>query len=278
MAHRGEFKNRTLYNFGGPTMTDPNQTLTPFELFIISGGNPANKLPAMCRIAADKSGPTVRLNRKADEAADLQAACGPSWAVLFLHKFHSSETPSCGLEPQFTNGGLDRLGEWAVIESLNEGSHQRAALPAGIDEALIGSGRWCAGDNGGHFQFLRDAVLAWCRLPSAAQWKFRDAARLLNIPRLVLSELAPIAQARREAARTARGLEALTTKAQAGYAAGDRLDAAESDIYAALEPEAAALIPIECHAAASLCEKYISNGCGRCPVQDFRFQEKPAAE
>lgn len=61
------------------------------------------------------------------------------------------------------------LFSWALIESLNYGSHQRATLPESFTWSVLGSGRWHANDSGGHYQLLRQAILSWKELDTKSQ-------------------------------------------------------------------------------------------------------------
>jgi hypothetical protein len=121
--------------------------LTGYEMYLLAGSNnPAN---------------------------DLAAHSFPLWACELV----LSQTGPYAYLPE------GELIKWALIEALNTGSFQRAALPITLPDSWRGSGRWLAGDHGGWLQHLRDRTVSWCGLPSDQKRLFHLAAshRLIQI-------------------------------------------------------------------------------------------------
>ena len=58
-------------------------------------------------------------------------------------------------------GSFLSLEKWAIFEALNMGSLQRVPCPVSLS---VGSGRWNAGDCGGHYNALRTAIVGWVDL------------------------------------------------------------------------------------------------------------------
>jgi len=103
-----------------------------FELFLLCDSpNPANQASALLR---------GELTKK--------------WAAEFILR----------LRAPLLDGTIQEIEEWAVVESLNTGSHQRARLPERISRCLEGSGRWLALDGGGWYRLLRLSTLRWIGL------------------------------------------------------------------------------------------------------------------
>jgi hypothetical protein len=129
----------------GITKGDYIMSISGFELFLVGGYNPSNLLSALYK---------------------GEAECPRPWAVKFLLNRHlgaAAQDDRCRafICPNPTKIDVAALEKWAVIESLNFGSFQRAELPASIFPFLRGSGRWHAGDRGGWDKLLLEAVLAW---------------------------------------------------------------------------------------------------------------------
>lgn len=123
-----------------------------FNLFLICGGNPANDL-AECQGL-----------RGVDALRNLDL---PAWRLEILSQ----------VQKNLGTFKIAHLIEWAVIENLNEGSHQRAQCPL----TLRGSGRWFANDQGGRYRQLMDVLLRWDALTDDARAKFARAEKLFDL-------------------------------------------------------------------------------------------------
>lgn len=177
--------------------------LDGFEIFLLAGsGNPANVLAALATRPALRTPETAR------------EACSRPWAVLFLSGCcrqpdalsEYTPAPHRGAAAPIYGGpsGLSDLLSWAAVESLNVGSIQRAKLDPDVRNALLGSGRWLAGDRGGWAALLRDSSLAWSRYEDR-QREFTLASRMLRLDRRdVLGWLRPTADRMREEATALR--------------------------------------------------------------------------
>lgn len=139
-------------------------SISGFELFMISGYNPSNLLSALYK---------------------GEAECPRPWAVKFLLNRHlgaAAQDDRCRafICPNPTKIDVAALEKWAVIESLNFGSFQRAELPASIFPFLRGSGRWHAGDRGGWDKLLLEAVLKWMDLDPTMKAKYKRVAEYIS--------------------------------------------------------------------------------------------------
>jgi hypothetical protein len=86
-------------------------------------------------------------------SALLKGELPKKWAAEFILR----------LGEPLLDGTIQEVEEWAVVESLNTGSHQRARLPEWISRCLEGSGRWHALDQGGWYRLLLLSTLRWIR-------------------------------------------------------------------------------------------------------------------
>lgn len=128
------------------------QTFRTFLLhaLFLGRGNPANYL-------------ATALTGSVDEVAILLSRC--LWAARLLVQ----QTAPW----MYQEGPFQKLRAWAFVESHNNGSHQRYALPEEILATLnaprndwssmskMGSGRWNANDGGGYWAAMRLALNAY---------------------------------------------------------------------------------------------------------------------
>lgn len=138
--------------------------ISGFELFLIAGGNPSNILSALYR---------------------GETECPHPWAIKFLYARHRGEAvlsdrSRAFICPHSTRIDESALERWAITESLNFGSYQRAELPTDVFPFLKGSGRWLAGDRGGWDRLLLEAVLAWMDTEPGMKAAYKRAAGYLS--------------------------------------------------------------------------------------------------
>lgn len=129
--------------------------LTAYQLYLLyNGGNPANKITNFI-----SHGRHYNCGRPNLWAAELISKLINENSLIYLHE--------------------EGVGIWAATETLNAGSYQRNELPEEIKKHLIGSGRWMAGDCGGHYKQLKEKTIEWLLLDddTKTQWKALAATK-----------------------------------------------------------------------------------------------------
>jgi hypothetical protein len=71
---------------------------------------------------------------------------------------------------------LPALLRWAAVEALNVGSNQRIKCPV----TLLGSGRWFAQDQGGHYALLLMWLGQWAELTPSRQRQYERAGEVIS--------------------------------------------------------------------------------------------------